>query len=244
METLRVRLLPYEVDTGPRQMAADEVLLDSAAHEVASLRFYGWSEATVSLGYFQHHEQRREHPQLLGLPWVRRPSGGATLVHHHELTYCLALPIRSRGLTGEPWLRMHQVIARALATFGVRAHPHVPTESDPFAGLLCFEHFTAGDLILDSAKITGSAQRKQRGAVMQHGGILLAQSPFTPTLPGIRERTGLVLSPHALSEAITTALMAETGWAIQPATWTPEEQHQRDRLAQAKYTSAAWNEKR
>ena len=47
------RLLPYTVAAGPQNMAADEALLERAAAGIASVRFYGWSEATVSLGYFQ-----------------------------------------------------------------------------------------------------------------------------------------------------------------------------------------------
>src|SRR5205814_9219218 len=91
------RLLPYAVADGPHNMAADEVLLESAAAGIASLRFYGWSEATLSLGYFQPERLRHEDERLTGLPYVRRPSGGATLVHHHEVTYALALP------AGPPW---------------------------------------------------------------------------------------------------------------------------------------------
>ena len=43
-----VRLLPFEVSPGPRNMAADEALLDAAASGATSLRFYGWSSATLS----------------------------------------------------------------------------------------------------------------------------------------------------------------------------------------------------
>ncbi len=39
--------------------------------------------------------------------------------------------------------------------------------------------------------ICGSAQRRvAAGAVLQHGSLLLAQSPFAPELPGILELTG------------------------------------------------------
>jgi lipoate-protein ligase A len=48
-----IRLLPYADADGPTNMAADETLLDSAVAGVASLRFYGWTSATASLGYFQ-----------------------------------------------------------------------------------------------------------------------------------------------------------------------------------------------
>src|SRR5712671_6762185 len=110
------RLVPYAVAEGPHNMAADEALLEAAAAGRASLRFYGWSEATVSLGYFQAEALRRQDPRLAGLPYVRRPSGGATLVHHHEVTYALALPAGPPWQSGVSWLgRMHVVIAAALA---------------------------------------------------------------------------------------------------------------------------------
>src|SRR5215831_4960626 len=190
---LLCRLLPYDLANGPANMAADEVLLASAANGQASLRFYGWSEATLSLGYFQPAARRLEDPLLASLPFVRRPTGGDALVHHHELTYCLAVPAGPRWQSGEPWLRMHAVIAAALADFGIAARPYDSAGDTPFTGFLCFRHFTAGDLMLNGAKVVGSAQRRQRGAVMQHGGILLAASSFTPALPGIRELRGVEL---------------------------------------------------
>src|SRR5262245_56205962 len=173
------RLLPDSVSDGPANMAGDEVLLRSAASGRPSLRFYRWTEATLSLGYFQPEARRLEDPLLRDLPFVRRPTGGDALVHHHELTYCLAV-LRNQGRrSAQPWLAMHAVIAAALAEFGIEAHPHVAGERHSFSGFLCFEHFTDGDLIVQGAKVVGSAQRKQRDALMQHGSILLAQSPCT-----------------------------------------------------------------
>src|SRR5262245_36618496 len=100
-------------------MAADEALLETALAGRASLRFYGWDRATVSLGYFQPERLRHEDPRLVSLPSVRRPSGGAMLVHHHEVTYVLTLPpgpLWQTGHAAQDWLRrMHEVIAAALA---------------------------------------------------------------------------------------------------------------------------------
>ncbi len=92
-----VRLLPFATADGPHNMAADESLLEAAIAGAASLRFYGWSVPTLSLGYFQPQSVRLADSRLTGLPWVRRPTGGAALVHHHELTYAVALP------AGRPW---------------------------------------------------------------------------------------------------------------------------------------------
>ena len=57
-------------------MAADEALLEAASRGVASLRFYGWSEATLSLGYFQPAAVARRDPPAcrlaVGAPPIRR----------------------------------------------------------------------------------------------------------------------------------------------------------------------------
>src|SRR5829696_8825707 len=118
-----IRLLPWMTTDGPWNMAADEALLASAAAGVASLRFYGWTEPTLSLGYFQPHAPARSLPALASLAWVRRPSGGLALVHHHEVTYALALPPGAAWQpAGQSWLiRMHEVIHEALLAFGVEA---------------------------------------------------------------------------------------------------------------------------
>src|SRR5881227_917911 len=116
------RLLPFEATDGPHQMAADEVLLAAAVEGVASLRFYAWDPPTLSLGYFQRADERLTDPQLAALPFVRRASGGGALVHHHEVTYALALPPGLPWQSGEPWpCQMHHVIQGALTGLGVTA---------------------------------------------------------------------------------------------------------------------------
>jgi lipoate-protein ligase A len=238
MSTPICRLLRYAVADGPHNMAADEALLEGAA-DTASLRFYGWSVPTVSLGYFQPHAVRPA-----GLPYVRRPSGGLTLIHHHELTYCLALPAGAFWQAGEPWLRrMHGIIAAALSKFGVATRPHQgPDEHQETP--LCFRHLTAGDLLIGRAKVVGSAQRKHRGALMQHGGILLARSEFTPDLPGIRELTGLRLGIEGLTTAIRDAFVGDTGWHLVGGEWGDGMRRRIEELAREKYARAAWNDKR
>ncbi len=226
-------------------MAADEALLESAGAGVASLRFYGWSAATLSLGYFQTERLRQEDPRLAPLPYVRRPSGGATLVHHQELTYALALPAGSPWQEGDPWLRrMHRVVARALDALCVKVQVHEPAGAEDFPGFLCFQHCTAGDLLIERAKIVGSAQRRQRRALLQHGAILLARSPYTPVLPGIQELSGRRLTAEETAAAIRDALQRETGWEIGPADWTEAERQRRRELAVNRYSQDSWNRKR
>jgi lipoate-protein ligase A len=262
-----IRLLPYADADGATNMAADETLIRSAARGIASLRFYGWTAATLSLGYFQPCAVRLADPQLALLPWVRRPSGGATLVHHHELTYALALPAGSPWQAGPPWLpRMHRIIAAALAELGlaeqIESVADMPIRHDAtFAcasglsadkteaqtkqtRILCFQQYTPGDLLCAGRKIVGSAQRKYRQALMQHGSILLKRSEHTLALPGIRESAGIALPSSQVLDAILPAFAENTGWRIEIGDWAEQEKLCAEELVVAKYATAAWNEKR
>jgi lipoate-protein ligase A len=247
MSAVVCRLLPLAAWDGVHNMAADETLLESAVAGVASLRFYTWCEPTLSLGYFQAERLRLTDRSLASLPWVRRPSGGAALIHDREVTYALALPAGPPWQTGPSWLgRMHAIIGKALAMLAVRTEPFKPTckETAPFSGLLCFQHFTACDLMIQNAKVVGSAQRRQRGAIVQHGGILLSKSPYTPVLPGIRELSGQQLTTVQVTASIVLSFMADTRWTLQTSDWTNQERERLEVLAREKYSSDAWNRKR
>ncbi len=239
-----IRLLPLEFADGPRNMAADEVLLESAVVGTASLRFYGWSEASLSLGYFQPAAARLAHPSIADLPFVRRPTGGQNLVHHHELTYALALPTGLPWQGAESWLcRMHQVIADAFHSLGVSLTFVEKEQRDPGA-ILCFRQWSAADLLCGQAKVVGSAQRKHRQALLQHGGILLAASPHAPSLSGIQEKSGLSLPPEQVRTSIVQTFNKATGWSVVEKAWTEEERGRIQELVVDKYGTRKWNEKR
>jgi lipoate-protein ligase A len=64
------------------------------------------------------------------LPFVRRPSGGDTLVHDQEVTYALALPPGPRWQGGQPWpARMHAVIAASLRSCTMTLRPACASNS-------------------------------------------------------------------------------------------------------------------
>jgi lipoate-protein ligase A len=241
-----LRLLPFTTADGPHNMAADEALLESAAAGVASLRFYAWSKPMLSLGYFQAAALRLSDPLLAGLPFVRRPSGGGALVHDREITYALALPAGPPWqVKGESWLcRMHGVITAALAALGASARSVGCGEERKLGELLCFQHQTPADLLISGRKIVGSAQRRQRGALMQHGSILLARSPHTPGLPGLRELAGVEISPENLAAAVCDDFQRETGWDVAPGDRTTAERQRVEELAAGKYDQDSWNRKR
>ena len=107
-----------------------------------------------------------------------------------------------------------------------------------------FEQPTTGDLLCGPHKLLGSSQRKQRHALLQHGALLLAGSPFTPSLPGLKELTGVELPVAPLIDAIVHAFQETTGQAVEPQDWKREEQAMIEHLALEKYAQAHWNEKR
>lgn len=247
MEALICRLLPWSVRDGATNMAADEVLLHwSAASGAPAFRCYGWDVATVSLGYFQPAAARLADPRLAALPWVRRPSGGATLVHHHELTYALTLPPGLAAHRAEPWMaRMHRLIAQALGELGIAGQVHLVTGATVKHGdVLCFQQFTPGDLLCAGRKVVGSAQRKHHQALMQHGSILLTQSEHAPALPGLRELTGVALTAVQVAEVLTAELARDTGWSLEPLDCSAAERAEIDEVARTKYASVEWNAKR
>jgi lipoate-protein ligase A len=248
VEALTCRLLPWHVADGPTNMAADDVLVRTAAEAgIASLRFYGWEPATLSLGYFQPASARLGDPLLAALPFVRRPSGGAALVHHHEVTYALALPAGLPWQGGEPWMsRMHRVIARALSKLGLSGQVHAATaaETARHGDVLCFQQFTPNDLLCAGMKVVGSAQRKYFRALMQHGSILLERSQHSPALPGLRELTGVPLSVDEVCSVVASAFAAETNCDLCPGVWTATETAEIVAVARGKYATTAWNERR
>src|SRR5260370_880413 len=191
--TPTIRLLPLAAADGPTNMAADEAVLETASERgVAALRFYTWSEPTVSLGYFQSAAGREQVGELAGLPWVRRSTGGAAIVHHHELTYALALPPGKEWTSAEHWIcRMHHILQVELAVRGVKSHAVICGEEQKLGAVVCFLHQTPGDLLINGSKVAGSAQRKMRGALLQHGSILLQRSEFVPHLAGICDAPGV-----------------------------------------------------
>src|SRR5262249_52632494 len=156
-------------------------------------------------------------------------TGGEALVHHFEITYALALPPGPPWQRqGESWIcRMHGILRAALSSFGIPLQGCGEGEERRLGGFLCYLHHTAGDVLLGGHKAVGSAQRKRRGALLQHGGILLAASPFTPSLPGISDLCGIGLTSTAVRAAVVGQFVRQTGWVLHEADWSEDERSRR-----------------
>ena len=182
-------LLDPEGHRGAENMAIDAALL-AEAHQSgrAFLRLYRWDPPCLSLGRNEPAARRYDRAAIerLGLDVVRRPTGGRAVWHEGEVTYAVAAPIAAFGSLREGYRRINERLAGGLRVLGVAATlasdgPTVrlrpsgsPLGSDgPGA---CFARPAGGEIVVGGRKLVGSAQVRQRTALLQHGSILLEGS--------------------------------------------------------------------
>ena len=77
-------------------MARDCELLDRAERGEAGCRVYSWDGPWVSLGRYQAAERDLIDPGRTN--WVLRPTGGKAVLHGHDVTVGLAVPLGGLGL--------------------------------------------------------------------------------------------------------------------------------------------------
>ena len=230
------------VDSEPRSgrwnMAIDEVLLGSAvAHNACSFRVYEWLEPTLSLGYFQCDTDAIDE-RFASLPRVRRLSGGGALLHHFEVTYACAVPATHR-LSRVPstiYDCVHREIIRVLGDLGITARLRgEPVSADGERPFLCFQRSDARDILVSGQKVVGSAQRRRRGAVLQHGSLVLQHSPLVPEICGLDD---ICDAPDAadVRKAVASSCWRAIADEAKSAELTATETRQARRLVEAGYT--------
>ncbi len=247
-------------------MAVDELLLELAADQGHSaLRFYSWRQPTLSLGYFQCYQQRHQHTASADCPVVRRLTGGGAILHDQEITYSMALPASHplAPLRDSLYRLAHHSLVAALGQFGVMAamcdqplstarvgaikvvsSPSSDAQQQKKEPFLCFERRAPTDVVYGGQKIAGSAQRRRRGAVLQHGSLILGKSPAAPTIAGLRDLSGIPLEPEQLINRWTHALAAALGICCEPAVLTADESCRVAELVAARYANPLWTELR
>jgi lipoate-protein ligase A len=233
-------------------MAFDEAILDfvAAGADSAFLRTYGWTIPTLSLGYFQHLAQARAQPRWQDVAIVRRPSGGGAIWHHHEVTYALVVPA-SHPLA-RPSTRLYRAVRIAitdiLAGLGVPAAARRDQDNSQnyvrSRPLMCFTDTNPDDIVTYGVKVSGSAQRRRGGAVLQHGSVLLARSSRSPELLGVCDVADLCAKPEDWSDWLLDRIPVSLG--MRPlSVSTPDEVRVRAaELERNRYRNPAWTEVR
>jgi lipoate-protein ligase A len=157
------RLLLTGFNTAFMNMAVDKAILvaHSKGRAPPTVRFYGWLPAAISIGYFQSlvDEVNLDACKELGIDYVRRITGGGAVFHKDELTYSIVVTeshpeipkniLRSYG-------RICGAVMKGLQQLGIQSN-YVPIN----------------DIISGGQKISGNAQTRKMGTVLQHGTILM-----------------------------------------------------------------------
>lgn len=235
--------------SGPMNMAVDEALLLSAPRSGPTLRFYQWQEPTLSLGYFQNVAERSKHQASANCPIVRRSTGGGAILHDQELTYSFALPVNSQDkAVAQPlYYAFHETLVLALEQFGIPTSLFSAEtlgqngEKEPF---LCFQRRAVGDVILGGEKVCGSAQRRQKEALLQHGSILFHRSMFAPELGGVNDLSICELDFERLVAAWVPLLEERLRLRFSCEILNPEESSVAERLAEDRFGTDSWSRRR
>ena len=119
-------------------------------------------------------------------------------------------------------------------------HPERSGEQ-PF---LCFQRRSAEDVLVDGVKICGSAQRRRRGAIMQHGSLILGRSDAAPELPGLAQQAGYDIAAATLVPIWTAAIARRLNLGLSPAALDPALLDAVRTLALEKYSGQSWNRRR
>ena len=132
-------------------MALDQALLESAGERgTASLRIYSWSQPTISVGRNQRIEGRFDESRATarGVAFVRRMTGGRALVHHREITYAVAAPMRDEDRPRAAYARITRLLFAALRRLGVDAREVVAAKPARPPADPCFEEPGLGELVM------------------------------------------------------------------------------------------------
>lgn len=240
-----IRVLQDSALAGPVNMARDEALLTLVGERASppTLRLYQWNPPTISLGYFQHYADYEALPPPAGeLAVVRRQTGGGAILHDLELTYSLTLPLEHPLLADGPnglYELAHDAIIACLADLGIESgRCGVTDDSGAAKGpFFCFARRHCYDVLIGQDKLAGSAQRRTKSAVLQHGSIILGNRYAQQ--PTARSGAAFDESVEALRRALPMRLVEHTGLSFDRGEWRPGELEATEPLV-AKYAGDDW----
>jgi len=243
------RLVDSGLVSPPESAAIDEAILEAhvAGRVPNTLHFYRRGVPTISLGYFQKVSDsvNLQECERRGVAIVRRRSGGSSIfTDSGQLIY--GLVVHEADLPSdraESFRKICTAIAKAVETFGVDA-----------------VYRPLNDVEVAGKKISGNAQLRRKGSVLQHGTVVvdtdLALMDAVLKVPG----TGTVRKPSERMttlasllgevpdiEIVTGALTFELGLAFETrfaaSPLTPLERSLVRKLVRERYSRDEWNMK-
>ena len=248
------RLIETAPAPGAVNMAVDQVLVERVqAGGAPVLRLYRWTPACLSLG--RNHSP--PGPALAraaaahGIDVVRRPTGGAAVLHDRELTYSVAVPVGALGSPRETYRTINQALVAGIRRLGVPARVEDEGAARTAIAGPCFQAAAPGEVVVGGRKLVGSAQRRDGRVLLQHGSLLLDGSQdLAAELVGWEDAQATsaitlaeVLDPlpdwSAIVEAIAAGFADVLGTALAPDALSPAE-HERTTTLRAHFESDEW----
>lgn len=192
------RILDDTPHSAAFNMAADLYLLSLCEQSPAVfVRLYSWERPSITLGIAEKAEETLDVAALAshGVEWIRRPTGGRSVLHDNDITYSCIFSSGMHGL-GSTLMETYRIISdclmNGLRRSGIDCAPHdSQLENDPHQSksrLPCFLSPNRHEIMVSGKKLIGSAQKRTSRAVLQHGSI-----PLTPEFRALPDY--LQLSP-------------------------------------------------
>jgi len=246
-------------------MAFDEAILRGYQRHCSppTLRIYGWKRPGISLGYSQNPKDDLdiELCRKKSMPFVRRITGGGIILHNNEITYSLVCSKEDLGLPGHV-SASYKIISSFLIAFysalGIKAEFACDAPACGTLGIvsaLCFAAKEKYDIVSNGRKIGGSAQKRSRGVIFQHGSIPLsfdgvrASSFLRVKAPDtgedgatcLEELRSRYVRPQELSQLLIKSFMKSFNVKAETLQLSDAEERSFVELKRLKYESADWN---
>lgn len=244
---MKWRVIPLHTTDAFTAMAIDEAVSESVANGGdPTIRFWRWNPSAVSIGYFQgiEDEVNLDVCKNTGVSVVRRRTGGGAVYHdfNGEITYSVIGPeeIFPKGIR-ESYQTICNWVVNGLSKLGIEAQ-FVPIN----------------DIIVGQKKISGNAQTRRDGILLQHGTILydvdvgkmfsllkISQEKISDKMiKAVQERVTRVLDHKMVSiEQFYQSLLQgfTEGKEFEIKTLTDEEIKRAKELYEKKYSTREWN---
>lgn len=194
-------------------MGRDSRLLEAAEAGEAGARVYDWSEPWVTLGRFQSPE--RVLVRGANVPWIVRPTGGKAVLHGHDITIGLTLPLAEPTRLAHAYRIAIAPIISAMRSCGL---PAALAENTPYSKrgprtADCFSHVSPNDVVDERTgqKICGCALRLTKHAVLLQASIPVRRPTLDPAdvIVGAKQLTAPSWRHPDFADALREALRTQ-----------------------------------
>lgn len=191
--------------SGAENMARDGALL---AQRKLAARVYTWDGPWVSLGISQTPQEALCNPEQT--KWVQRPTGGGAVLHGHDVTVGLVMPLE--GSVRHAYRAATAPLVEALNAIGVPAILAEDLQYERLRAKLpdCFASVSRNDIVdpVTLKKVCGCALRRTKHAVLVQASIPAGEPLVDPdsVIVGGVHTSGKQIDPGEIARVLEAIL--------------------------------------